>query len=245
VSPGESKFIERRSATARFAASKRKVAADASPAQLDTAQLKQIRQRCKRIAQALASKCGVEFRGRILEIGAGGAWLSAELSKLPRVVEIVATDFEAETLREEAPRVFAWLNARAAKITRTTMEAHELDFPNGYFDLVIAVGALHHGLILPLLLKECRRVLKAGGSLIAVPEPVQPLPKEKSRGRARAAQPSVHTVAECQVLFACAGFAVKVRDLKLAGRWRYHYDRLVKGILHARYAIVGTKPSRR
>jgi hypothetical protein len=54
----------------------------------------------------------------------------------------------------------------------------------------------------------------------------------------------VHTVAEFEALFGRAGFAVKVRDLKLAGRWRYHYDRLVKGVQHARYAIVGTKPSR-
>jgi hypothetical protein len=38
---------------------------------------------------------------------------------------------------------------------------------------------------------------------------------------------------------------VKVRDLKLTGRWRYHYDRLVKGVLHARHAIIGTKVGRR
>jgi hypothetical protein len=50
---------------------------------------------------------------------------------------------------------------------------------------------------------------------------------------------------EYKSLFARTGFVVKVHDLKLAGRWRYHYDRLVKGVLHARYAIVGTKPSRR
>ena len=197
MSAGESKYIERKSATARFAAGKRKAAEAVSPTEPDAAQLKQIQQHCKRIAQALMGKCGVEFRGRILEIGAGGAWLSAELSKLPRVVEIVATDFEPNALREDAPRVFAWLKARADKITRTTMEAHELDFPNGYFDFIIAVGALRHGLIVPLLLKECGRVLKPGGSLIAVPEPVQPLHKEKSRGRQTAAESAVHTVAEC------------------------------------------------
>jgi len=244
VSHGESKFIERKSATARYAAGKRKAAESVSPTEPDAAQLKQVQTRCKQIAQALASKCDVEFRGRILEIGAGGAWLSAELSKLTRVVEIVATDFEDEALREDAPRVFAWLGARAAKITRTTMEGHELDFPNGYFDFIIAVGALHQGLILPLLLKECGRVLKPGGSLIAVQEPVQPLPKDKSRSRKSADSPML-AATDCAALFARSGFDVKVRDLKLTGRWRYHYDRLVKGVLHARYAIVGTKPSRR
>src|SRR3974377_24466 len=38
----------------------------------------------------LTQKCGLEFRGRILEIGAGGAWLSGEMSKLPRVGEMFA-----------------------------------------------------------------------------------------------------------------------------------------------------------
>jgi len=245
MSVGESRFIERKSTTARFAVGRRKAVETAATAPPDAKQLKEIQTHCKRIAQALAGKCGVEFRGRILEIGAGGAWLSAELSKLPRVVEIVATDFEAEALREEAPRVFAWLNARAAKITRTPMDAHHLDFPKGHFDFVIAVGALQHGLNLPQLLKECCRVLKPGGSLVAVREPVQPLSKNKTGSRKSAAESSVHTVAEYEALFARAGFTVKVRDLKLAGRWRYHYDRLVKGVLHARYAIVGLKPSRR
>jgi len=239
MSAGESKFIERKSVPARFAAGKRPAAA-AEAATPDAKQLKEIQTHCKRIAQALAARWG-----RILEIGAGGAWLSAELSKLPRVVEIVATDFEAEALREEAPRVFAWLKARAAKITRTTMDAHKLDFPVGHFDAVIAVGALQHGLNLPLLLKECKRVLKPGGSLVVLREPVQPLAKGKAGGRKRTAEFNVPTVAECEALFARAGFTVKVRDLKLAARWRYHYDRLMKGVLHARYAIVGTTASRR
>jgi ubiquinone/menaquinone biosynthesis C-methylase UbiE len=244
VSHGESKFIERKSATARFVAGKRK-AETAPSAAPDAKQLKEIQSHCQRVAKAVAGKCGVEFRGRILEIGAGGAWLSAELSKLPRVVEIVATDFDAAALREEAPRVFTWLKARADKITRTTMEAHELDYPNSYFDFVIAAGALRHGMILPLLLKECARVLKPGGSFIAVREPMSPLAKDKARSKPAVTEATVHTVAECEALFARAGFAVKVHDLKLAGRWRYHYDRLVKGVVHARYAIVGTKASRR
>src|SRR5215212_11944015 len=40
----------------------------------------------------LTKKCDLEFRGRILEIGAGGAWFSAELSKLPNVVDVITTD---------------------------------------------------------------------------------------------------------------------------------------------------------
>ena len=39
----------------------------------------------------LRKRFDLEFRGRVLEIGAGGAWLSAELSKQPKVVEVIAT----------------------------------------------------------------------------------------------------------------------------------------------------------
>ena len=51
----------------------------------------------------LTRNCGIEFRGRILEIGAGTAWFSAELSKLPKVVEVLATDFSSKLLKEKAP----------------------------------------------------------------------------------------------------------------------------------------------
>ena len=53
----------------------------------------------------LTQECGLEFRGRVLEIGAGSAWFSAELSKLPQVVEIIATDASARLLKQEAPKV--------------------------------------------------------------------------------------------------------------------------------------------
>lgn len=246
MSDGESKFIERKSKAARFAAGKRSAAGGHLPDDLNAEQLKAVQGDCHKLVHALARRCGVEFRGRILEIGAGGAWLSAELSKLPRVVEIIATDFEADDLRDGAPRVFTWLKARAGKITRTIVEPQELDFPDRYFDFVICIGALRQGLNVAQLLRECARVLKPGGTLIAVREPVQPFPVAAKKGRAKAdAESAVHSVAESEKLFQRTGFDVKVRDLKLAARWRYHYDRLVNGVLHARHAIVGTKASRR
>src|SRR3974390_2117281 len=63
----------------------------------------------------LTKNCGLEFRGRVLEIGAGGAWLSAELSKLPGVVEVFATDASPLRLQELAPKVFKAVNANNAK----------------------------------------------------------------------------------------------------------------------------------
>ena len=53
-----------------------------------------------------------------LLIGAGGAWLSAELSKLPKVVQVITTDFSPMLLKEQAPKVFLLRKAHTAKITR-------------------------------------------------------------------------------------------------------------------------------
>ena len=58
-----------------------------------------------------------------------GAWLSAELSKLPRVVEVITTDFSPKLLQEQAPRVFKALNASTAKITRMPADFHQLHRP--------------------------------------------------------------------------------------------------------------------
>src|SRR6185295_9862786 len=82
----------------------------------------------------LTKKCGLEFRGRILEIGARTCWLSAEISKLPKVVEVIATDFSPKLLKERAPRIFKLLDANTAKITRMPADFHQLDFAKDHFD---------------------------------------------------------------------------------------------------------------
>ena len=62
-----------------------------------------------------------------------------ELSKLPRVVEVVTTDFSAKLLKEHTPLVFKLVNAHTAKITRMPADFHELGFRANYF-----VGQLNH-----------------------------------------------------------------------------------------------------
>ena len=151
----------------------------------------------------LTRQCGVEFSGRVLEIGAGGAWLSAELSKLPKVVEVIATDFSATRLKEQAPKVFRLLHAHGQKITRTPADFHRLDFPANHFDFVVCAGALQHALNVLEVLQEARRVLKPGGSFVAVREPFQP----QGRGK-RATDTAIHSVAEYEELFRRAGFEV-------------------------------------
>src|SRR5258707_6162574 len=78
----------------------------------------------------LRRECGLEFFGRILEIGAGGAWVSAEISRLPRVVQVIATDFSTTLLKDHAPRVFQSLKANPAKNPKIPADFHQIDFPD-------------------------------------------------------------------------------------------------------------------
>ena len=193
---------------------------------------------------------GLEFRGRVLEIGAGAAWLSAELSKLPKVVEVVATDFSPKLLKEKAPKIFKMLQAHEGKITRMPADFHKLDFPDNYFDFVVCSAVLHHAVSPGMVLREAKRVLKPGGKLAAIREPVWPLMKLKSRSRGgaksklRDPKRPLHTLAEYRELFDRAGFALEVKRVNLAGGLRYYFDKLVNGLTHARYAFIATKKSR-
>jgi ubiquinone/menaquinone biosynthesis C-methylase UbiE len=195
----------------------------------------------------LKENCGLEFRGRILEIGAGGAWLSAELSKQPRVVEVIATDLSSRLLKEQAPKVFKLLNANAAKITRMPGDYHDLDFPNNHFDFVVCSAVLHRAANIVQVLREAKRVLKPGGQFVAIREPVWPLVKIKSRAKmlsklvATGVNERFYTLADYKEFFKQAALPLQVKRVNLSSGFKYYVNKVVNGLTHARYAFVGTK----
>ena len=195
----------------------------------------------------LRDKVGVGFRGRILELGAGAAWFTAELSKLPKVVEVIATDFARSPEQAQAPEVFKALRAHEAKITRRQVSSQRLNFPDGHFDFVVCAGVLQDAMNLPLLLREVRRVLKPGGQLIAVREPVKPLVRWRTgRGAApgrianRLKSP-LYSRADYVDHFERAGFSLTLSRVSLASGLRYYIDKMVNGLTHARYVFVATR----
>lgn len=199
----------------------------------------------------LTKECGLEFRGRVLEIGAGACWFSAELSKLPKVVEVVATDFSPKLLKELAPRVFTLLNARTSKITRMPADFHKLDFPANYFDFVVCSAVLHHAVNMVTVLKEARRVLRPGGQFIAIREPVWPLVKLKSRSETQrklieaGVNEHLYNLEEYREFFERAGFKLEAKRVTLSSGFKYYFDKVVNGLTHARYAFVATKRAKR
>jgi ubiquinone/menaquinone biosynthesis C-methylase UbiE len=190
----------------------------------------------------LKEKAGVQFYGRILELGAGMAWFSAELSKLPKVVEVVATDFSSRAT-EQAAETFKLLRAHEAKITHRRVNSHRLDFPENHFDFVVCAGVLHDALNLLHLLREIRRVLKPGGRLIAVREPVRPVMQFRGRGAAdaKALKTPLYSRADYEHAFDRAGFAFETKRVSLATGFKYYFDNVVNGLTHARYAFIATK----
>ena len=211
--------------------------------------LRSVKEELPKFIPFLIQQCDLEFRGRILEIGAGAAWFSAEISKLPNVVEVIVTDVSPRLLKEQAPKVFKLLNASTAKITRTPGDYHKLDFPGNHFDFVICSGVLHHATNMVQLLREAKRVLKPGGRFVAIREPVWPLIKLKSRAKARARLAAAgipdlfYTLADYREFFTQAGLPVEARRVNLSEGFRYYFNQLVNGLTHARYVFVGTKTS--
>jgi SAM-dependent methyltransferase len=196
----------------------------------------------------LTQECGLEFRGRVLEIGAGAAWFSAELSKLPQVVEITATDASARLLKQQAPKVFKLLQAHTAKITRMPADFGNLDFPANHFDAVVCADALNRAVNMLRVLREVRRVLKPGGKFIAIREPVRPLVTFRSSAQriprgGSPADPGL-TGADYYELFSHAGLSLEIKRVTLSRGFKYYFDKAVNGLTHARYALVGTKLTR-
>lgn len=201
-----------------------------------------------RFVPFLMKKCGVAFCGRVLEIGAGGAWFSAEISKLPKVVEVVATDYSPKLLQEQAPRVFKLLNAHGGKITRVPGDFHELDFPSNHFDFVIASAVLQHATNVVQVLREVKRVLKPGGRFVAIREPVWPLVKSKARAKKAAAKagpgglhPHHYSLRHYKEFFKQAALPLDIKHVTLSRGFKYYLDKMVNGLTHARYAFIGIK----
>lgn len=194
----------------------------------------------------LTRTCGIQFRGRILEIGAGAAWLSAEISKLPNVVEVITTDISPRLLKEEAPKVFALLGAQSAKITRMPADFHALQFPENHFDYVVCSGVLQHASNIVQVLREAKRVLKPGGQLVVIREPIWPLMKMPSRAKRLAAikagKPGAYyTLSDFKEFFKSAALPVECRKVSLASGLKYYIESMVNGLTHARYVFLGTK----
>ena len=115
------------------------------------------------------------FKGEILELGAGSCWFSALVSKIPKVKNVYALDISKELLETIGNKIIIDLKGNKEKIKFVNADFHKLPFNDNKFDTIICDASFHHAHNLPVLLEETNRVLKNNGFLIAIREPVKSL----------------------------------------------------------------------
>jgi ubiquinone/menaquinone biosynthesis C-methylase UbiE len=104
---------------------------------------------------------------RILEIGAGTGYFTLNLLRQGIAERATAIDISPgmlEALQASARRL-------GLEVETVPGDAEHLPFADESFDLVLGHAVLHHIPDLPRALRECVRVLKAGGTLAFMGEP--------------------------------------------------------------------------
>lgn len=196
----------------------------------------------------LRSRGIIAPQGAILEIGAGSGWLSAQLSRLPEVSRVVATDFSRRLVTEVMPVMSAQLGADPAKIEHRIADFHRLPFEDATFDWVCADSALHHATDVTAVLKEVRRVLKPDGWMFAVREPVRPLiAAAQLRARKQVVDALAHEGVpeplyrrrEWHRFFQDAGFDLTWQTVSFSRGLRRWAATALNGLVKADYCLVG------
>lgn len=102
-----------------------------------------------------------ELAGDVLEIGAGGGAMSAELARVFPHIRLTTTDTDASMVDAARTRLAACPNVtvRQADVTR-------LPFADASFDVVASFLMLHHVIDWESAVAEAARVLRPGGLLV-------------------------------------------------------------------------------
>jgi ubiquinone/menaquinone biosynthesis C-methylase UbiE len=159
------------------------------------------------------------FKGKVLELGAGHCWLTALLSKREEVTEATAVDLSEKQVKEIAPKVIQYLKGQEEKIALMINDFNNLNFPESSFDTIIFDAALHHAVNPVATLKKIMPLLKNGGYLVCIREPIIPWiyfwnkkiiyqrhgVEEKKYGVTE----NIFTISEWKNIFKQAGTAVK------------------------------------
>jgi len=189
------------------------------------------------------------FFGEVLEVGAGSCWLSALISKTPGVRKIYALDISRDLLETIGADIICRLNGNKEKIEFINADFNNLPFENNKFNIAVCDASLHHAQNSSILLKEISRILKAGGFLIAIREPIKPLIYWRKFGKseiAKGATENIYSKREWKRYFKEAGLSLNIvedfsqNDFKTSV-FRLFLFRFLNGILFSRYHFFAKK----
>lgn len=107
---------------------------------------------------------------RYLDLGCGAGWLTAMLSRRPRVASVVAWDSSPHLIGEMLPATIDLLDGDSAKVEPVCGEFVPLLLDAGSIDVAVMSSAFHHADQPLELLDELRRVLVPGGTLVLLNE---------------------------------------------------------------------------
>ena len=120
----------------------------------------------KSILEKFEILLGRAIFGSVLEIGAGTGWCSGVLSRRASVKEVFALDYDPVSVNALMPFIHDCIGADKKKIRRVIGSFNKIPLEE-HFDLIVAMGALHHSKALPTTFVECFKALKPGGHLLA------------------------------------------------------------------------------
>lgn len=107
---------------------------------------------------------------KILDMGCGGGWLTAMLSRYDAVQIVYALDSSRHFLHTLLPQVMELMQGHSEKLVAIEGLFQPLLFEDGHLDVVVASSALHHADNLESVLRGIRPKLKQGGMLIILNE---------------------------------------------------------------------------
>jgi SAM-dependent methyltransferase len=155
---------------------------------------------------------GKLVKGRAIDLGAGTCWLTAKLSTLGEVEEVVALDLSERFLTDVGSRVIKERGGRLDKVRFAVGSFNKIPFPAASFDCAFLVAAIHHSLSPLKTLLEARRVLGTHGALLLVESPSSVLQIRANRrlaidiSRSSGATEICYTAGELDYLLHHAGF---------------------------------------
>lgn len=107
---------------------------------------------------------------KILDVGCGNGIVSFAFASLGHVVTAIDPDDSDDVGLKAIEKLIAVL--KKGSITPNKAFAEELPYPSSSFDIVYTRQAVHHFSDLSVGIRECARVLKPGGHLLATREHV-------------------------------------------------------------------------
>jgi SAM-dependent methyltransferase len=107
-----------------------------------------------------------KIKGKILDLGGGSGYLTAELSKIKEVEEVWLLEYSQSCLKFLTPEVIKFMKGNDEKIRLVNGSFNKIEKEN-YFDFVFVFGALHHSSNLRLTTDNINQSLKEGGILFA------------------------------------------------------------------------------